>query len=153
MKKIDLGQTLGILANFGVIAGIIFLGVELQQNNEFLATQARTERGAISREAGLRMLQNPDLRRATIKARSGGVLSEDERFLLELENEAVITDWRIIYQEYQLGALEESALNIAGWRDAFHVSRPRMPEFWSANKQFNPPEFVQWMDENVVNER
>ena len=32
MKKIDLGQTLNTLANVGVIAGIVFLGVELRQN-------------------------------------------------------------------------------------------------------------------------
>ena len=29
MKKIDLGQTIAILANIGVIAGIVFLAVEL----------------------------------------------------------------------------------------------------------------------------
>jgi len=32
LKKIDLGQTITILANVGVIAGIIFLGIEIQQN-------------------------------------------------------------------------------------------------------------------------
>ena len=40
MKKIDLGQTITILANVGVIAGIVFLGIELQQNNELLVVQA-----------------------------------------------------------------------------------------------------------------
>ncbi len=29
MKKIDLGQTIQILANVGVIAGILFLGIAL----------------------------------------------------------------------------------------------------------------------------
>jgi hypothetical protein len=33
MKKIDLGQAIQI-ANVGVIAGIVFLGVEIHQNNE-----------------------------------------------------------------------------------------------------------------------
>jgi len=41
MKKIDLGQTLNTLANVGVIAGIVFLAVELNQNNEFLELEAR----------------------------------------------------------------------------------------------------------------
>jgi hypothetical protein len=41
MKKIDLGQTVQILANLGVIAGIVFLGIELQQNNALLGAQAR----------------------------------------------------------------------------------------------------------------
>jgi hypothetical protein len=36
MKKIDLGQTIGILANVGVIAGIVVLIVEINQNEESL---------------------------------------------------------------------------------------------------------------------
>ena len=39
MKKIDLGQSIGILANAGVIAGIIFLGVELAQNTDAIRAQ------------------------------------------------------------------------------------------------------------------
>ena len=32
MKKIELGQMITVLANIGVIAGILFLGYELRQN-------------------------------------------------------------------------------------------------------------------------
>ncbi len=31
MKKIDLGQTIAIFANLGVIASLIFVGVQVQQ--------------------------------------------------------------------------------------------------------------------------
>ena len=34
MKKIDLGQTITILANLGVIGGLIFVGMQLQQDRE-----------------------------------------------------------------------------------------------------------------------
>jgi len=34
MKKIDLGQTIGILANVGVIGGLIFVGFQLRQDRE-----------------------------------------------------------------------------------------------------------------------
>ena len=40
MRKIEIGQTITILANIGVIAGIIFLGIELQQNNKLLRAEA-----------------------------------------------------------------------------------------------------------------
>ncbi len=40
MNKIDLGQTIQILANIGVIAGIGFLGLELRQNSEQLELQS-----------------------------------------------------------------------------------------------------------------
>jgi len=33
MKKIDLGQTVGLVANVGVIASIVFLGLELRTTN------------------------------------------------------------------------------------------------------------------------
>jgi len=41
MTKIDLGQTINILANVGVIVGLAFLVYELHQNNEFLEQQER----------------------------------------------------------------------------------------------------------------
>ena len=41
MKKLDVGQTISILANVGVIAGIIFLWLDLRQNHEQLEIQSR----------------------------------------------------------------------------------------------------------------
>jgi hypothetical protein len=41
MKKIDLGQVIQMLANIGVIAGIVFLAMELRQNNQLLIEQAQ----------------------------------------------------------------------------------------------------------------
>ena len=37
MKKIDLGQTVQMVANFGVIGGLIFLGLEISQNTTQLS--------------------------------------------------------------------------------------------------------------------
>lgn len=53
MKKIDVGQAISLLANIGVIAGIVFLGLELRQNNLLLNAQTRgdTLRAVIDNEA------------------------------------------------------------------------------------------------------
>ena len=40
MKKMDLGQSIQVIANLGVIAGIAFLIVELQQNTQQLELQS-----------------------------------------------------------------------------------------------------------------
>jgi hypothetical protein len=40
MKKIEVGQAISILANFGVIVGIVFLAIEIRQNNQQLALQS-----------------------------------------------------------------------------------------------------------------
>ena len=44
MKKLDLGQIVTLLANLGVIAGIVFFAYELQQNNQLLEAEARATR-------------------------------------------------------------------------------------------------------------
>ena len=49
MKKIDLGQTITIVANIGVLLGIILLVYELDQNRDMMRAQIRNE---ISRSAG-----------------------------------------------------------------------------------------------------
>jgi len=38
---LEIGQVLTLGANLGVIAGIVFLAMELRQNNRLLAAQAR----------------------------------------------------------------------------------------------------------------
>jgi len=59
MKKIELGQTISILANLGVIAGIVFLGLELQQNNTLLNAQIRAARAQVRIVWNDLMLQSP----------------------------------------------------------------------------------------------
>ena len=51
MKKINLDRTIQIIANVGVIAGIVFLGMEINQNNEAMAVQARLEQENALKEA------------------------------------------------------------------------------------------------------
>jgi len=41
MKKIDLGRTISILANVGVIGGLIFVGMQLRQDRELGAIDRR----------------------------------------------------------------------------------------------------------------
>jgi hypothetical protein len=43
MKKLDLGQTLQLLGNLGVIVGILLLVYELNQNRDMMMAQTRTD--------------------------------------------------------------------------------------------------------------
>ena len=151
MKKIDSGQAIRILANVGVIAGIIFLAVEIQQNSESLAIQARLDREDIIREALVRRFQSPEMLSATVKSQRGDALSDEEALILDWENHSVFIDWMLIYMQVNDGMLDEEAIPIPLWRSAFHEIYPRMADSWSANKQMYRSEFVQWMEQNVVN--
>ena len=42
MKKIDLGQTLGVLANLAVVAGIVFLIIQIQEERDYAIVENTT---------------------------------------------------------------------------------------------------------------
>ena len=86
MKKIEFGQTVGILANTGVIAGIVFLAVEISQNQGALEEQNMLTRLSAREVASetygnfrYLLLENPDLLQVWNKAQSDEPLTELEK--------------------------------------------------------------------------
>lgn len=82
MKKNDLGQTLNTLANIGVIAGIVFLVIELDQNNNFLELEAKATRAQIFLDGRENIARDPDLAVLLIRDRNEEVLSDAEELQL-----------------------------------------------------------------------
>ena len=75
MKKLDLGQSIGILANVGVIAGMLFLAVELRQNNELMTDEAERSRAESMRESWALLADNDELAVIMVKERNGEQLT------------------------------------------------------------------------------
>ncbi len=151
MKKIDLGQTITILANVGVIAGIIFLGYELQQNNELLTAQARVARHDLRSTDSTRVFfENPDMAKLFVKIEKNEPLSDDETYIAERFSEQTLLNWQFIYVEFQRGLLEEEDIQVAGWRAYFYGFTP-LPVFWEQHKNIDyRPDFVRWFDETIA---
>ncbi len=152
LKKIDLGQALGIFANVGVIVGIAFLAFELRQNNEALNLQARLEREDTVRQGLLRRVQNPDLIAATARVMREEPLSLEDELLLDDLNRGALMDWWLAYHQVQDGVLAAESLPLSGWRYYFHHEFPRMDESWADFKLLIPQEveYFRWFEENIV---
>ena len=147
MKKLDLGQIVTLVANLGVIAGIVFLAVEVQQNNELLATQARYERDAIARSGNLRHIENPELIRVTVKAQNSEPLTQEEAMLIELSCNLTLDNYSYVYREFRNGLLDERSLPGGG---TFRRC-PGWEALWNQQKQNYDPEFIEWAEENIFN--
>ena len=144
MKKIDLGQTITILANVGVIAGIVFLAVELRQNNTLMAAQARFNQLSAQVESHIILAENPDLAWALVRANNNEELTPEEEASLQYYVRSVFTKMQWTY-----GEIPENARPLERWRKI--SAEPYRRRFWTANKgEFNQ-DFVAWMDENVIN--
>ena len=151
MKKLDLGQTVTILANVGIIAGIVFLGIELQQNNALLGAQARATRAQVRMDGTDLLVSTPELMRAFAREQSGESLSELDQMYLNYAALGTFVRWEYVYGEFREGLIEEDSVPVENWRYVFRTA-PTMAKQWEAIGRFSfHPDFVQWMDENVVN--
>ena len=150
MTKINLGQTIQILANLGVIAGIVFLVIELQQNNAVLGAQVRATRTQV-RLDGLQAIENnPELLRAYLKLRDGEALTAMDQSLIEVDTARVLATWQYIYGEFQAGLIDEADIPVENWRYVVSTRSPMKDAVENAGRVGLRSDFAQWMKENVV---
>ena len=153
MKKIDLGQTVSTLANVGVIAGIVFLAVELRQNNELLQAQTSYNLRESMTEVAEAIYQSRDLASILQKRGAGEVLASVEEVQLKAFAERVLRGMSWRYQEAQAGRAEARAVDQL--RSFFHTDdvyvSGGIKDYWSELKILFPPDFVAFFQENVVN--
>ena len=149
MNTDSVNKWLTLAANIGVIAGIIFLAIEVQQNNEALGVQARLSRENVLREGIARRMLSPELLRATVKAQENEELNGEEVLILGEFNFTALMDFGLIYQQVQDDLLEENSPRINQWRNVFHTY-PLMSDSWAKNKAIFPLGFIQWFEQNVI---
>lgn len=111
MKKIDLGQALGILANVGVIAGILFLGYELRQNNELMRFDAEYLyfQNRIAPQQAL--LEEGGLAETLAKAGKNAILDDTERVRIGTHYGRIYRSFEWEHAQAQKGFLEIVTLN------------------------------------------
>lgn len=125
MKKPDLGQTISIFANLGVIAGIVFLGYEIRQNSFYLQEEARNTLFQNRLDGALRRGMDSDVARLMYWRETDEPLSElDTRRRGDLIM-ANFLSWQHDYQSVQRGTLDISDLATAGiranWQSTFGI--------------------------------
>lgn len=144
----DWNKWLTLLANLGVVAGIVFLAFEVRQNNELLLAQGR----AIGEENRMRLeieiMQNPTLREVLVKSNLGQDLTEEEALLARVFMSTNFNSWQATWLEFEAGLIEIDSY-IRQWHDLFH-SNDMMPVRWQDTRHRYDPEFAAWMDEHIV---
>ena len=147
MKKLELNQTISILANVGVIAGIVFLALELRQNNELLETEAR--RGLMQNriDSNRAWASDEGLMQLREKAHNGEPLTDAETWRLQADFAAVLTAMEWEYEQYQSGRVAYAP--IEGWR--FVLNRwSYMTSMWAEFRPRFSPGFARFVDEELL---
>lgn len=155
MNAIDLGQAVQIIANVGVLVGILLLALELRQNNKLIAAGSRASFVVQTTDIWRIVLEQPDIAASLLKDRDGDVLTREEELRLNALWIRALYNAQYAFQE----APSEIAGLARGWRRAF-AHYGSLQRAWSgagkgsviAGKDMFHTNFIRFIDKEVISE-
>lgn len=147
MKKIDLGQAIGIVANLGVIAGIVFLAIEIRQNNSQLAAQTQNTLFELRADIQRDFINNVGgIAEMVMKEQRGEPLTDLERVRLGSRKRHMIRTFEYMYRT------DPDGLSLQLNFFAFMFRDNNLNEAWltGLTAETWDPEFVNFMQEDVL---
>lgn len=148
----DVNNIISLIANIGVIAGIVFLAVELRQNNRLLAAQARYSLRQYRSDIADTIMA-PHVLAATHKYAAGEEVSPVEKSAALMTALKVVELWEWQHGEYVAGMLDRGKLPIDSWQLWYHGNAEcpvPIREVWESRCKVMNPAFVKFMEENVI---
>ena len=147
MKKIDLVQLLGLLANLGVIAGIFLLVLELNQNRDLMRAQTRNELSAeLNTLLGL-TIGDAELSDIVVRANAGEQLAPTDAYRLNSRNELVFRYWENVHYQYRQRLYDESEFSRHRDTMAFVLAaNPSLVRYWCEERLLYSVPFMEFMD-------
>jgi hypothetical protein len=147
LKKSDLRRTVEIVANVGVIAGIVFLAVELSQNTD--AQRSQTVQ-ALQTEFREIFDFSPELLSASFK--SPADRTDEERFLRRQFFSRVMRIYENQWYQFERGYLDEELFRGYQQHMRITLASDDLRELWNQRKElaFFHPEFVAYVDSFIA---
>ena len=145
MEADTINQWLSLAANIGVLAGIIFLAIEVRQNSKNLAAQVRATFFSSVADTWRIPAENPEL--TTVMARD----AKNEQ-LEQAESWQVQAFWTRVQMAIEWGYKELPSSEFLGGLPFQKVTYEMFPSYrtaWRDREAFFDQQFYQYMNENV----
>ena len=143
MRFESTSRWLTLLANFGVLLGIVVLVYEIRQNTVATELEVAATFESTLAEAELFIAGDPDFAELLAKGIDGENISRVDQLRLTAFYRRILRSWQFIHYQYLTGALEEYLWlgQREGLRHTF-LADQGLRESWRANKgrysdQFN----------------
>lgn len=109
MDSAKLNDWLQVIGLFGVIASLIFVGLQMKQDREIALTERFNARSETTIQLYMSMADNPVLRTAREKVRNGArdQLTEDEQAALTYLSQAALTIYENTHFQYVNGYIDD----------------------------------------------
>ena len=136
---------LTLVANIGVVAGIVFLAIEIKQNTEVVRAQTRS--GITESVLTLLQMERDSRLVATYaKQEHGEDLTFEERFLLDNMANAKFRHWENSYYQRRAGLFDEDQYNaetVTIWQS---MQMQDHVDHWEANREMYSKQFRDFVD-------
>ena len=139
-------ELVGIAA---VVLSLVFVAYEIRQNNELMGADARQVRTSMVIDSWRFGAENGELAEIRVRERNGEELTDVERERVDALVMAIFVglDW----QFKELTANSPEMNQVREVQRYNFANKAEYRRVWADRKNSFRPEFVQWMDENVVN--
>jgi len=134
MKKIDVGQTITILANVGVIAGIFFLAFEVSQNTDALYAESRQSTLIAAQAELYEVVRNPALMLVVMQE---DPLSQEDQVRLAAWLGAMMRAREFSWLQYQAGIMDQDQWSTEVAIIHWILNAPRTREWWDKTSSYN----------------
>lgn len=155
MDSDRLNRWLSLGANIAAVAGIVFLGVEVRQNNELLDAAARYNHKETRANWMKQLNSDSGIAEIIVKARAGEELTATEEFKLDYYYCQTFAGFEWEFIESRADRFE---IPINGYRSVFGLLPETdiqkflgVTDAWEARKSGYLQKFVDFMDENILN--
>jgi hypothetical protein len=148
MKNIDVGQTIAILANLGVLVGIVFLAIEIRQAN--VQTLLVNQTAVVGQTVGLQMsiANDADSSSLYFRGMNGYAdLSEEDKVRFDLMMQSVLGRYAssMLADDLDLGV---NARNYAARNIAAYFEHEGFRQWWAdMDRRTLPRPLVNLIDE------
>jgi hypothetical protein len=146
IKKSVWKETAEVLGVVGIIAGIVFLGYELRQNNELMAAEARFNYLVLVTNAYSDLAFNRDYAELRIKSANGETLDATDYLQLEAAVMRVLTTFQWTYLELPVDSPEQISLRDTAQRLFDEAIFRRV---WNDRKSGFDEPFVHWLEQEI----
>ena len=143
MKLVKTNQWLALLSNIVVIAGVVFIYIEIRQNNEFLAAQDRYNRLDVATRGPWMIVEDADL--------TDALFVPADRDRNEVQMEVFQVYWDNIFKgfEWTFRELSLEEIPIERWAWNFDIN-PRIIEVWDGMKDQYDVDFVEYIEQHAI---
>ena len=147
MNQDRLARWLNLVANVGVLVGIVLVIVELDQNRDMMRAQTRHEMAMGTVDLMQTPASNQQLSELMYRAENGFELTPEDRFQFNMRTNALLRYWEDVHYQYRVGLYDEVEFSVQreAWRAALLRSRG-MLRYWCDVRDLYSPQYAREMN-------